>query len=168
MSRAGFEAWCRAYDAAGLRDRAAPAVLVRLAHDAATVVSSDLRRARASAALLNPPAPAAAWPLLREVDLPAVALAPAVRLPLAAWLVAARVGWTATWLPSTEPRAEAQHRAAAAAAALEQLARGGPVVAVGHGVFHGLTTAALRRRGWRGPPWWAGRYWATTTLSRDR
>ncbi len=168
LSRAGFEAWCAAYDAAGLgSDAAPPAGIVRLARDAALVVSSDLRRARESAAALRPGAPNVIWPLLREVDLPAAAFTPALRLPLTGWLVVARVGWTTAWLASDEPRAAARTRAVAAADALEAAARGGAVVAVGHGVFHGMTAAVLRARGWRGPPWWAGRYWATTTLSRD-
>ncbi|HEY0777683.1 MAG TPA: hypothetical protein VGD56_06925, partial [Gemmatirosa sp.] len=81
-------------------------------------MSSDLRRARESADRLRPAGPIARWSLLREVDLPAAALTPAVRLPLAAWLVAARVGWTGAWLASAEPRVAARARAAAAALAL--------------------------------------------------
>lgn len=168
LTRAGYDAWGRAYAAAGLRDGAAPpARLVALADEAALVVSSDLRRARESAALLRPGAPDEVWPLLREADLPAPALAGTVRLPLLAWLVAGRVGWGGGRLAGVEPIAAARGRAAEAARVLERAAAGGPVVAVGHAVFHGLVAGALRRRGWRGPWWWAGRYWASATLHRD-
>ncbi len=174
LTRAEFALWCRAYDAAGLRDGdEPPRRLVRRARTAATVVSSDLRRAcesaeRLCAAAAPPPArPVPAWTVVREVDLPAPAFAPAVRLPLAAWLVVGHAGWTSARLASVESLAAARTRADAAALALERAARTGPVVAVGHAVFHGLVAAALRRRGWRGPPWWPGRYWATTTLRRD-
>lgn len=176
LTRAEFGAWRRAYEVAGLQGGSEPsrAAILRM-HTAATVVSSDLRRARESAERLRAAAtlpdsvqgPALAWALLREVDLPALTLAPAVRLPLLAWLVGGFAGWRRARLAGTESLAEARARAERAALALEDAAVDGPVVAVGHAVFHGLVAAALRERGWRGPRWWAGRYWATTTLSRD-
>jgi broad specificity phosphatase PhoE len=156
----GVRRWMIAYDAAEIaRHHPPPPALVALAQKAGAVVASDLPRAIASAALLAPSATVEMSALLREAPLE-TADAPfprlwGIKLPLRAWgmVFVARWLW-ASWRRAPLPGVDAAALARAEEAA-EWLARlateRGRVVAVTHGTFRTLVSAALERRGWRPP-----------------
>ena len=168
---AGMRGWLDAYDAAGLAaDDAPPPALVALAHDAALVITSDLPRARESAARLAPDAPVVYAPLLRETP-PAVPPFGPVRLPLVAWVLAvlARVAYqSARGVPAP---VAARRQAREAARWLAGLADAhGLVVAVTHMTVRGLIADELAAAGWGrepGPGRLAARYahWSAWTFA---
>ena len=156
----GVRQWMVAYDAAEIAAHdPPPPLLIELAQGAAAVVASDLPRAIASAALLAPRADVQTNALLREAPLETPG-SPfprlwGIKLPLRLWGMVFISRWLwASWrklpLPGVDDAALA--RAEAAADWLVGLATGrGRVIAVTHGTFRTLVTAALERRGWRGP-----------------
>jgi broad specificity phosphatase PhoE len=162
-----------AYDAAEIATHdPPPAQLVELAVDADAIVASDLPRAIASAALLAPRASVQTSALLREASLetpdrPFPRLW-GIKLPLRIWGMVFMSRWLwASWrklpLPGVDDAALA--RADAAADWLVGLATGRRrVVAVTHGTFRTLLTAALERRGWRGPGQRPFHNWSAWTL----
>src|SRR4051812_30053597 len=92
----------RAYDGVGISgDTAPPPPLLEIASSCACIVTSDLRRARESAARLSPHRDVRVDPELREALLPD-AVASGVRLPPQLWVVLARIGWWRDWCDSTE------------------------------------------------------------------
>jgi broad specificity phosphatase PhoE len=171
----GLRRWMIAYDAAEIAAHdPPPPTLVKLAAGACTVVASDLPRAVASAALLAPHTVVEASPLLREAPLE-TATSPlprlwGVRLPLRLWGMVFLARWLwASWRklppPGVDPAALA--RADAAADWLAGLAATDRrVLAVTHGTFRTLLTAALERRGWRGPKRRPFHTWSVWTLMR--
>ena len=165
-----------AYDAAEIAAHdPPPPSLVELAKEASAVVASDLPRAVASAALLAPQASVQTSILLREAALE-TAERPfprlwGIRLPLRLWgmVFLARWSWAA-WrkLPLPGVDAAALVRADAAADWLVGLAaEGSRVLAVTHGSFRTLLTAALEHRGWRGPQKRPFHNWSAWTLVRS-
>jgi broad specificity phosphatase PhoE len=160
LTASAFERWHTAYDAAGLTPHDRPPEITRApASRAALVVASDMQRARESAALLAPDAPAKVSALLREVDLPVPRWARWLRLPVAGWIALSRLAWI-LGARGTESFPAAIARARAAADWLTELAAArGDVVAVTHGGFRRLLAAVLRGRGWRGRAWLASSSW---------
>lgn len=172
----GLRRWMIAYDAAEIALHSPPPpALVEVASEARVVVASDLPRAIASANVLAPRARVEANPLLREApletpDLPLPRLWGA-RLPLRLWGIVFVVRWLwGSWRGGPPPGVDAAALARAEAAA-DWLARlaggGGRVVAVTHGTFRTLLTAALVRRGWRGPQRRPYHAWSAWTLTHD-
>lgn len=172
LDSTAFARWCAEYAQVGLSaTAAAPSDLVALARAGARVVSSDLPRAMASAALLAPDIHVITSPLLREAEVP-VPPWHRVRLPLTAWLALSRAGWLAGLWQGAESRAAVAARAGAAAEWLSGLAmRDGGIIAVTHGAVRPAIARALLASGWRGRGW--GRYapwsaWAFTAPSGAR
>jgi broad specificity phosphatase PhoE len=87
---------------------------------------------------------------LVEIPLPVLPV-PVLRLPLDAWDAAARAAWLAGWSGGVESRREAMARGRRVARLLDDLAAGGPVVAVGHGFTNIVVARELRRLRWQGP-----------------
>jgi broad specificity phosphatase PhoE len=154
----GVRRWMAAYDAAAIAPHPPPpAPLLALAAEAGALLSSDLPRAVASAALLAGGRAVETSPLLREAPLevptdPLPRLAGA-RLPLGAWALVFGARWLlASWRGAPPPGVDAAtlERAEAAAAWLAGRAEGaGRVVAVTHATVRTLVAARLAGRGWR-------------------
>jgi broad specificity phosphatase PhoE len=169
----GVRRWMIAYDAAEIAlHHPPPPALVQLTSGARVVVASDLPRAIASAAALAPTARVEISPLLREAPLetaerPFPRLG-GVKLPLRLWGMVFLARWLWASLrgaPLPGVDAAALARAEEAAEWLIRLAaEGGRVVAVTHGTFRTLVTAALVRRGWRGPERRPFHAWSAWTL----
>jgi broad specificity phosphatase PhoE len=159
-----FAAWVAAYESAPLDERAGPpAELCRCAADIACIVTSTMRRARESAALVAPGRPVTASALFDEAALP-TRIPWRIALKPDHWDALARAAWLAGWSAGVESLAEASTRSEQAAQRLDELARDhGSVLLVGHGMMNTLILRALRRRGWRG----SGSpraYWGAVTL----
>lgn len=149
-----------AYDAAGIADEHPPApALVTLARSADLIVSSDLPRAIASAAVLAGHRDVEVNPLFREAPLETAKLRlpslGGIRLPLRGWAVVLGVRWlraSRRGLPPPGVDAAVLARAEAAAAWLVDAAMDrGFVLLVTHSTFRTLLAAALARRGWHAP-----------------
>lgn len=167
----GVRRWMAAYDAAAIApEHPPPPALVALARSADLVVSSDLPRALASAALLAGGRDVAADPLFREAaletaELPLPALA-GVRLPLHGWALAFALRWVQASRRGLHAGVVA--RADAAAAWLADHAAGRRLVlVVTHGTFRTVLAAALARRGWRPPSRRPFREWSVWRLPPD-
>jgi broad specificity phosphatase PhoE len=168
LDAAGFRAWREAYEAAGIEaGEAIPARLAQLAETADLVVSSDAPRAVASARLLARDRETIASPLLRELDLHGPRLG-GLRLPLLGWALA--VGGRALLLtlgrryPSTAETARIDE----AAAWLEDLAGGHPLIlAVTHASFRKRLARRLVHAGWQQEPGRGSlRHWSASLLFR--
>jgi len=173
----GVRRWMIDYDAAEIaHEHPPPPTLVALARSADLIVSSDLPRAVASAALLAGTHSVEANSLFREsplesADAPMPALG-GVRLPLRAWGLVWGVRWlraSRRGLPPPGADASVIARAETAAAWLEDRAgAGGLVLVVTHATFRTLLAAALVRRGWRPPAQRPFREWSVWTLRREQ
>jgi broad specificity phosphatase PhoE len=145
-----FGTWARSYDEAPLDESLAPpADLCARAQSVACVITSTLRRARESAALLAPARPILAEAMFDEAALPraggfGLALRPS------SWDVLTRAAWLCGWSGNGESLSAARTRARRAAERLAGLARSsGSVMLVGHGMMNALIRQELRRSGWR-------------------
>lgn len=140
----------QAYDTAGLATGDAPPTALRaLVREAGVLVSSDLPRTRASAALLAADAATVTTSaLLRELRHPLPSV-PGIRLPLPAWALTIGLRRTYGRLRGEQPGAAAIEQAAAAADWLAALAgERGTVVAVTHVSFRALLARTLGARNW--------------------
>jgi broad specificity phosphatase PhoE len=157
----GLRRWMTAYDAAEIAlHHPPPRELVETVARAARLVTSDLPRAIASAAMLAPGREAERMPLLREApletpELPLPALG-GLRMPLRGWALVLGARWLHAHLRGAPPPgvdAAALARADEAAGWLVSASAdaGGPIVAITHATFRSLVAASLVRRGWRGP-----------------
>jgi broad specificity phosphatase PhoE len=163
-----FTRWVDAYDRAPLDVRSQPSAGLRA--QVATIhclVTSTMRRAVDSAAVLAPGRTALTTPLFDEAGVPT---AIRTRLPLAPghWDVIARGAWFMGWSPGVESFTEARVRATRAADRLADLAaEHDSVMLVGHGMLNTLIARALRRNGWagKGSP---RAYWGGVTLTKGR
>jgi broad specificity phosphatase PhoE len=153
IDAAGFRAWRKAYEDAGIHDSArAPDDLARLAERADLVLASDAPRAVASARMLAPAGEVVVSPLLRELDLEGPDLG-SIRLPLLGW--AALVGGRNLLLTLRRqyPSPGEAARLDAAAAWLGELAaRHRLIVAVTHASFREQLSARLMSADWRPEP----------------
>ncbi len=156
----GLRRWMVAYDAAEiLAEHPPPAALIEMTRGAGLVVTSDLPRARASAALLAPGRDVRTTELLREAaletaELPLPRLG-GLRLPLRGWALVFGVRWLWASLRGGPPPGVGNKALARAEQVADWLAglaaEHGRVVAVTHATFRGLVARALIRRGWRAP-----------------
>jgi broad specificity phosphatase PhoE len=157
--------WYRGYDDATILGHVEPPADLRATAAAAgCVVTSDARRARASAARIAAPERIRVEPLLREVGFPDE-IPVGVRLAPGAWVLLAR---GLQQLQRRSPDAEAiratRDRASRAVDALTRLAgEHETLVVVAHGWFNRFLARELRRRGWRGPRWPPTGYWSAAT-----
>jgi len=159
--------WVRQYNDVGITRELAPAAAVReLASSARCVVTSDLPRAKESAAWLSASKDVRVDPELREAALPD-SLGISIRLSPGAWVVLARVAWWLNWCETEETLALTRQRASRVADRLEALAAEyGSVMVVGHGMFNRFVASQLLRRGWRGPSMLPRAYWAMAQFDR--
>lgn len=153
LDAAGFRAWRAAYEAAGIRaDERAPVELAALGQAARHVLSSDAPRARESAKRVAPGHEIVESALLRELNLHEPQLA-GLRLPFAAWALAVGGRSLALRVRGNYPSPAERKRIEAAAAWLEQLARGSSLtLAVTHAWFRRSLCKELLRRGWEHEP----------------
>jgi len=158
----------RHYNHVGITRALAPAAsLHELAASARCVVSSDLPRARESAAWLAASRDVRVDPELREAALPE-SLGISIRLSPGTWVVLARLAWWLNWRESEESIALTRQRAGRVADRLEALAAEyGFVMAVGHGMFNRFLASQLRQRGWRGPSMLPRAYWSAAQFNRE-
>ena len=146
-----FARWVDAYECAPLDVKSQPTV--GLLAQVATIhclVTSTMRRAVESAAVLAPGRTPIINPLFNEAGIPTTIR---TRLALAPghWDVIARGAWFMGWSPGVESFQEARRRAARAADRLSDLAaEHDSVMLVGHGMLNTLIARALRRNGWTG------------------
>lgn len=169
----GLRRWMIAYDAAEIAvHRPPPPHVVELGRTADLLVTSDLPRAVASAAILAPGREVHTSPLLREAPIespesPIPRLA-GLRLPLRGWAFVMGARWLrASWRGGPPPGVDAAalSRADAAAEWVAGLAVGhGRLLAVTHTIARGLIAASLARRGWRGPDRRPYHEWSTWRL----
>jgi broad specificity phosphatase PhoE len=152
LDTAGIHRWRQDYDAAGIApDDRPPGALVRETEEVGAVVSSDLPRAIASAALLAPSRQIPASELLREAPLPLPSWIPdRLVLPLLGWGAVVHVHWGYNIVSGAHPPPPERERAERAADWLATLAREHTsVLALTHGVFRQMLAARLETIGWR-------------------
>lgn len=149
MSRGDVERWRERYDQAGLAAGERAPDALRLTARTACVVSSDLRRAIESAALVAAGRPVITTPLLRESTIPIPALG-AIRLPPMGWALAAGVAWSLHSRRATHPAVTAAAEQARAGAEWLHavVSRHGDVVAITHAVAREGLVLALGDLGW--------------------
>lgn len=144
-----MERWRAAYDTAGIAADSEPPPALVTTGLAALVVSSDLRRAIASAELLAGDRRVIVSDLLRELALP-VPRRVSLTLPLGIWGALIHLQWLHSIMRGTDASSADRERAAAAAEWLIDLThKQSAVVAVTHGVFRRLIAARLQSIGWR-------------------
>jgi broad specificity phosphatase PhoE len=153
MDAAGFRAWRKAYEAAGiLEGERVPADLLQLAASADLVLASDAPRAMASARLLAPGREILVSPLLRELDLEGPNLG-GLPLPLAAWALAVGVRMLFLIFRRQYPSAAEATRVHQAATWLEELAaQHALTVVVTHASFRRQLSRRLEPKGWQAEP----------------
>ena len=168
MNRAGFQAWCEAYEQAGLRATSrVPTQLASVIGANARILSSDVPRAIESARLLAHSSPITSSSLLRELRLGASSPT-RLRLPLLAWaLVVGHATWTRR-RRGEFPTAAEDERIGHAVEWLEREIVVHPcVVVVTHASFRRELHAALRLRDWRSSSSWRStRPWSAWILTR--
>lgn len=167
IDRTALLAWRRAYDEAGiLSTEVPPPALLDSVSEGGLVVSSDLPRARASAALLAPEFPIVTSCLLREADMtiPSNVKLP---LPLFGWALVIGVQAVLSGLRLELPPVEIIRRAETAAEWLRTLAAEHcTVVAVTHATFRRHLARALCAHGWRHErPLRRYHHWSAWTLT---
>ena len=156
-----FARWVNAYESAALDVRSRPsAELLAQAATSPCLVTSTMRRAVESAAVLSPGRTPLTNPLFDEAGIP-TAMRTRLALAPAHWDAIARSAWFLGWSPGVESFKEASVRADRAADRLAHLAaEHESVMLVGHGMLNTLIAKALRRNGWtgRGSPrtYWGG------------
>lgn len=145
-----------------------PAVLRRIARDAAGYAASPLRRSLESLHLLVPEAVPYVDPVFREVEPPGDVPSP-IPLPAQLYSKVARLAWYAGWHRDDESYRAAKRRADRAAEILIGIApETGALLLVGHGIFNGMIGKALKRLGWDGPPFRPRRQWAHAVYRERR
>ncbi|AEH47582.1 phosphoglycerate kinase [Parageobacillus thermoglucosidasius] len=152
MTGCEFAEWVKAYDAHGiLEEDKIPEASLETVKKAALVISSPLPRAVQSVERLQPFCHVAIAEWMREVDTPIpFANVRWFCLPVSVWLVFSRICWLCGYSLDVESYREAKRRAEFAADMLcEYAERYGHIVAVGHGWFHRLVSAALKKKGWK-------------------
>jgi broad specificity phosphatase PhoE len=161
----GYNAYIREYDQCTVDpSHPPPPELIETVRTASRCVSSDLRRARDSAALITP----------REIEfrssLREAALPPTTRVqsyrPLGLWMLSSRVRWLFGMVGQVETRRAFVRRIECAATELDQEAtRDGPTVVVAHGLTNRYLARSLTSLGWR-PREESHRHWGVTRVTR--
>lgn len=159
VGAADMTRWIARYDGAGIETGPPGADTLAGRLGVATILSSPMPRATASARRVARGRGIVVLPDAFEAPLP-VARGARLRLPPALWLGILRAGWFCGWEGGVETPAETRHRAAGVAEDLQRYAaRDGAILFVGHGVLNHFIARVLRRRGWSGPRFPARGYW---------
>jgi broad specificity phosphatase PhoE len=166
-----LERWLEGYRASGLAEAEAPPALLKQCVQDAHIVSSDLRRAIESAALLASGANVPTTPLLREMSL-SLPQFRGLRLPLKLWALVVGVPFARATKRMREsgPYAPDLARAREAARWLSAVAAANDsVAAVTHGAFRHLLAFTLECDGWRASPLRRrSQPWSVWELTKDR
>ncbi len=150
ISAREYGAWWAQYDQSGLHpDERPPDGLVRIAANAATVLSSTLPRAIETARLATGGGrEVPADPLFIEAALPPPPI-PFLRLRPGQWGVISRGFWFWGYAPrGVEGHLAAWRRVAKVAGRLEALSREGDVLLCAHGYLNWMLDRRLRYTGW--------------------
>jgi hypothetical protein len=164
------EFWAN-YEVLGLLPgQSPPKMLTAFAQRCGVLVASTRLRSIESAEKLAQGRTFAREPLLVEAPLPPPDLPAWIRLSPSVWGFVARFWW---WFfghhEGQETRREAEVRAEAAAALLEELAaQGEDVVVLAHGFFNFMIGRALRRHGWKLVHSEGWKYWSMRRFERAR
>jgi broad specificity phosphatase PhoE len=159
QSRAKFAAWVESYRTSSLQALNFPPLeLSDIARQCVAFFSSELRRARDSAALLAGKTEIVADSIFNEVELNIPDLP--IILPNAAWLALSRLGGRSE--KGLTARNAQQQRSELAAVRLEGASENGPVMLVGHGWVNFIIGRVLKERGYSlvydgGTNYWAYR-----------
>ena len=161
MTWRGYERWWEAYDEAGLRPgQSAPPPLIAETSQAQSIFASTLPRAIETAEACAGGREIALDSQYVEAPLPPPQMPG--RFQARTWGAFARCSWWLGHARGRESRPQAERRADAAAQALVDAARAGPVSLFAHGWFNRMLRPALARRGWvcvrdGGDTYWAWR-----------
>ncbi len=144
----GYVDWWAAYDHAGLRPgQTAPDSLIEQTAQAKTLYASTLPRAVETARVAAGGRSVEHNALFVEAPLPPPPLPG--KFEARNWGVFARCSWWFGFHGDMESRAQAEVRAAAAAAKLIAATQAGPVALFAHGWFNRMLRPQLQHRGWR-------------------
>jgi broad specificity phosphatase PhoE len=147
IDEAGAQRFIKLYDAAGIRDDAAPPEVMELASRAGVVAASTMRRAVESIERLAPGREAQLTPLLCELDFHTVRWLP-IRLPIDAWDVIDHAVNTYT-IGRRRPTPYLLRARDASEWLTAKLAGHSSLLAVTHGGFRRFLWASLVDRGWK-------------------
>ncbi len=145
-----YREWWKDYDLGGLAEKQKiPKKVKRLAGLADVVISSPLRRAVESAALVAEREPDKIWPELVEAALPSPPLGP-LKLRPKTWGTYSRIVWYWGWSDGMENHTAARRRAETVCDKLDVEAAGGKMVFItAHGWFNRMVKGSLKKRGWK-------------------
>ncbi|MCR6095175.1 histidine phosphatase family protein [Salipaludibacillus agaradhaerens] len=170
VTKAQLSWWIKIYNQSGVRETEIfPTDTIKAMTMSSFIVTSDLKRAIDSAALLKPDSNRRSDSLFREAELPVPYFIPSwLKMRPALWLVLLRCLWLVGVTKGCESLREAETRAEKAAAKLISYAeKEGSVVLVGHGVFNRLIAKQLRKKGWRGNKKTKTTHWSCTMYDNE-
>lgn len=166
----GYRSWWATYETRGLREgQTAPDDLKAVAGAAGAIIASTRPRSMETALAVCGGRAFARDPMFIEAPLPPPPFPRWVRLSPRLWGFISRFWW---WFfdhhGEEESRAEAEARAARAAALVADMASGGQdVLIVAHGFFNTMIGEALKRQGWRCTDDQGFRYWRARRFERN-
>lgn len=161
-----FRNWMKKYDSNGVYEKESyPSTTLKKVSTANIVITSDLKRAIDSAALLTAKNENISYSLFRETDLPACPpLFARIKLNPTIWAIFLRVLWFSGYSKECESLKEANVRAEKATQKLiEYATKHDSVVLVGHGFFNRLIAKELKDKGWNGKRRTGLTHWNCTT-----
>ncbi len=146
----GYYQWWQAYDRSGLDPASPPPQnLIDAAKTADVIFSSELRRAKETAAAVAGGKPVIENAVFSEAHLPPPPFPSLIRMRPPMWDVFSRTLWWLGYAGGFESRAAAETRAFAAAEVIVPRARAGENVLVcAHGWFNRMMRPALVANGW--------------------
>ncbi len=169
LSADEYRLWWGRYETRGLRaGQTAPPCLQDAARKSGAVIASIRPRSMETAEAACAGRAFARDPLFVEAPLPPPHWPAWVKLSPKLWGFIARCWW---WFfdhhEGQETRAQAEQRAAQAAALLIEMSRDGQdVLVVAHGFFNGMVGEALKRQGWRCTENQGFNYWRLRRFER--
>jgi broad specificity phosphatase PhoE len=148
MDARDYIRWWAAYDAGGLADgQVPPGHLVAAAADCTLLFSSQLRRARETAAAVAPGREVAVDPVFEEAPLPPPLWPRFIKFKPRTWGAVARLSWWLGHHRDSESRQQAEVRARRASDVLVSAARTAPVAVFAHGWFNRMMRPNLESAG---------------------
>lgn len=169
LNAEGYRRWWATYETRGLRDgQTAPDDLKAIAGAAGAIIASTRPRSMETALAVCNGRAFARDPMFIEAPLPPPPFPRWFLLSPRLWGFISRFWW---WFfnhhGEEESRAQAEARAAQAAAVVADLASGGQdVLIVAHGFFNTMIGEALKRQGWRCTDDQGFRYWRARRFER--
>jgi broad specificity phosphatase PhoE len=170
LNAEGYRRWWNTYETRGLlAGQTPPDDLKSVAGKAGTIIASTRPRAMETALAVCGDKGFARDPMFIEAPLPPPPFPAWWRMSPRVWGFISRFWW---WFfnhhGEEESRAEAEARAAQAAALVADLASGGQtVLIVAHGFFNTMIGEALKRQGWRCTDDQGFHYWRARRFERN-